>query len=151
MISISVGTTVLVVIIVVLLVRCYLNWKRQHWKQKKKTGTVRQLVIPSRTVDFFLLPIQDQLVEEEGEDENGNNFYISGGRSTEDLNQSRDGADSKVRENPVLVALVAPRFGQTGQNIQMKWFHQPIRLEVWKIQSSPCKRGKIRWIRARSV
>ena len=124
MISISVGTTVLVVIIVVLLVRCYLNWKRQHWKQKKKTrsidGTVRQLVIPSRTVDFFLLPIQDQLVEEEGEDENGNNFYISGGRSTEDLNQSRDGADSKVRENPVLVALVAPRFGQTRQNIQMK-------------------------------
>ena len=121
MISICVGTTILVVIIVVLLVKCYLNWKRQHWKQRKKlrsaNGTVEQLVIPSRTVEFFLLPIQDQLVEEEDEDENGNNFYISGGRSTENLNQSRDSADSKVRGNPLLVALVEPRFGKTRQNI----------------------------------
>ena len=125
MISISVGTTVLVVIIVVLLVKCYLNWKRQNRKQKKRSrsldGTVEQLVIPSQPVKFFLLPIQDQLVEEEDEDENGNNnVYISGGRSTENLNQSRDSADSKVRGNPLLVALVTPRFGKTGQTIQMK-------------------------------
>ena len=100
-ISIGVGTTVLGAVIAVLLVRCYLNWKRQYRKQKTPSnsadGTVQQLVLQSQPVDFIPLLIQEQLEEDE-ENEVENTLYISG-TSSEDLtlNQSRDKTDSKVR------------------------------------------------------
>ena len=94
MLSISVGTTVLAVLIAVLLVKCYLNWKRQNRKQKKQSGsvdgTVQQLVISSQPVDFFPLMIQDQL---EGDDDS----VGLANTSIEDLAQSSEMTDSKVR------------------------------------------------------
>lgn len=99
-ISIAVGATVLAAIIGVFLVKCYLNWKRQHSKQKKQSGsvdgTIQQLVISSQPVDFVPLLIQDQLEEEEDEFENGNNLPLKG-ISAENLNQLRDATDSKSK------------------------------------------------------
>ena len=93
MISISVGTF-LAVMIAVLLVKCFLNWKRQNRKQKKQSGlvdgTVQQLVISSQPVDFFPLMIQDQL--ERDDDSVG-----LANTSVEDLAQSSEMTDSKVR------------------------------------------------------
>lgn len=102
-VSIGVGTAVLGAVIAVFLVKCYLNWKRQHRKQKKRSGspdgTVQQLVLSSQPVDFVPLLIQDTL-EEEDEEEALNASYLSiSGTSSEDLSlhQSKDKKEFKVR------------------------------------------------------
>ena len=93
--TISVGATALAVMIAVLLVKCFLNWKRQKRKEKKQSGsvdgTVQQLVISSQPVDFFPLLIQDQM---EGTDDSSVGLANT---STEDLAQSSEMTDSKVR------------------------------------------------------
>ena len=84
----------------VLLVRCYLNWKRQHRKQKIQAGsgdgTVQQLVLSSQPVDFIPLLIQDQLEEEEDEIEGVSHPYISA-TSSEDLNFNQKGSQTGVK------------------------------------------------------
>ena len=102
-ISVGVGTAVLGTVLTVLLVRCYLNWKRQHRKQNIQAapgdGTVQQLVLSSQPVDFIPLLIQDQLPEEKEEIEEVEGVshpYISA-TSSEDLNFNQKGSQTSVK------------------------------------------------------
>ena len=100
--SISLAATFLAVVIAVLVVRCYLNWKRQHKKERRlaKTG-VQQLVVSSQPVDFIPLLIQDRLEEEEEEDDFDGAFINCHpiGGSNEDIScgQTKTQTNWKVR------------------------------------------------------
>lgn len=96
-ISIAVGATILCAVVVTLLTKCYLNWRKQKTKQQKRSatsnGTVQKLVISSQPVDFVPLLIQDQLGEVDEETENTQHISLKE-RSAENLLDSRD--ESKV-------------------------------------------------------
>ena len=70
------------------MVKCYLNWKRQHKKERRLAeGSVQQLVVSSQPVDFIPLLIQDRLEEEEEDDAFDSTFInrYPSGASTEDV------------------------------------------------------------------
>ena len=68
--SISLAATLVAVVIAVLVVKCYLNWKRQHKKERSLAeGGVPQLVVSSQPLDIIPLLIQGRLEEEEEDDE----------------------------------------------------------------------------------
>lgn len=100
--SISLATTVLAVAIAVVVIRCYLNWKKQHKKELRLAeGAVHHLVCSSQPVDFIPLLLQDRLEEEEEDDLFDStlmNCYVSG-TSTEDIScdQTKSGTIRKVR------------------------------------------------------
>ena len=99
-ISISLAATLLAVVITVLVVKCYLNWKRQHKKERRIAEVgVQQLVVSSQPVDFIPLLIQDRLEEEE-DDEFDSAFINSypSAASTEDVScgQTRPPTNWKV-------------------------------------------------------
>lgn len=100
--SISLAGTLLAVVIAVLVVKCYLNWKKQHRKELRLAeGAVQQLVVSSQPVDFIPLLIQDRLEEEEEDDEFDSAFITRypSGASTEDVSggQTKTQTNWKVR------------------------------------------------------
>lgn len=100
--SISLAATFLAVVIAFLVVKCYLNWKRQHKKERRLAETgVQQLVVSSQPVDFIPLLIQDRLEEEE-EDDDFDSAFINChpiGGSLEDIScgQTKTQTNCKVR------------------------------------------------------
>ena len=100
--SITLAATLLAVVLAVLVVKCYLNWKRQHKKDKRLAeGGVQQLVVSSQPVDFIPLLIQDRLEEEEEDDEFDSAFIncYPSGASAEDVScvQKNTQTNWKVR------------------------------------------------------
>ena len=86
--SISLGATLLAVVIAVLVVKCYLNWKKQHKKELRfAEGAIQQLAVSTQPVDFIPLLIQDRLEEEEEDDAFDSTFInrYPSGASTEDV------------------------------------------------------------------
>lgn len=84
------------------MVKCYLNWKKQHRKELRLAeGAVQQLVVSSQPVDFIPLLIQDRLEEEEEDDEFDSAFITRypSGASTEDVSggQTKTQTNWKVR------------------------------------------------------
>ena len=84
------------------MVRCYLNWKRQHKKERRLAESgVQQLVVSSQPVDFIPLLIQDRLEEVE-EDDAFDTAFINcypSGASNEDVScgQTKTQTNWKVR------------------------------------------------------
>lgn len=83
LLPISVVAATLSVFIAVLVIRCYLRWKRQHKKEQIfAEGPVPKLVLSSQPVDFLVpLLIQDRLEEEEEVDQFDIHYSVSGASS----------------------------------------------------------------------
>ena len=107
LLPICVAAATLAVFIAIIVIKCYLNWKREHKKDYQELrladGTVQHLVLSSQPIDFVPLLIQDRLEEEEELDEfdtctSLTHCYISGA-SSEDISyeQTKNQTSSKVK------------------------------------------------------
>ncbi|XP_022796241.1 uncharacterized protein LOC111334661 [Stylophora pistillata] len=91
LLPVSVGAATLSVFIAFLVIRCYLQWKRQHRKEQLMAeGAVPKLVLSSQPVDFLVpLLIQDRLEEEEEVDQFKTHSSVSGA-SSEDISHEAE-------------------------------------------------------------
>lgn len=124
LLPISVVAATLSVFIAVLVIRCYLRWKRQHKKEQIfAEGPVPKLVLSSQPVDFLVpLLIQDRLEEEEEVDQFDIHYSVSGA-SSEDIGHEPEKSQTGERKvRPLLARLhsEASVLDRNGQRVNLR-------------------------------